>query len=141
APAPAGLVGGLDLATILIAGGRERSWLLIAVAACFVSPALNWVLIPLPDGRYGNGGVGAAVAALVTELFVMICAIRLLPRDAFAPASWRVAFQAAGTGAVAGGVILLGLALRAPWIPAAIAGGVTYVVLVLHLGLVPEDVL
>ena len=52
------------LATILIAVGRERRWLLLAVAACFVSPALNWVLIPLTHARYGNGGVGAAVATV-----------------------------------------------------------------------------
>ena len=129
------------LATILIAVGRERRWLLLAVAACFVSPALNWVLIPLTDARYGNGGVGAAVATLVTEIFIMISAIRLTPRDAFGPASWRVGLQATGAGVAAGAVILLGLALKAPWIPVGIAGGITYVALVLYLGLVPEDVL
>ena len=71
----------------------------------------------------------------------MISAIRLTPRDAFGPASWRVGLQATGAGVAAGAVILLGLALKAPWIPVGIAGGITYVALVLYLGLVPEDVL
>src|SRR5438094_522185 len=110
------------LATILIAVGRERRWLLIAVVACFVSPALNWVLIPLTDARYANGGIGAAVATLVTEVLIMTSAIRFTPRDAFGPASWQVGLQATGAGLATGSVILLGLALGAPWIPAAIAG-------------------
>jgi len=129
------------LATILIAVGRERSWLAIAVAACVVSPTLNWVLIPLTDLRYSNGGVGAAVATLVTEVFIMTCAIRVAPPDALGTGPWRVAFQATGAGMAAGGVILLGLALGGPWIPVGIAGGVTYLALVLRLGLVPADVL
>jgi hypothetical protein len=37
-------------------------------------------------------------------------------------------------------VIVLGLALDAPWVLAGIAGAVAYLVLILYFGLVPEDV-
>jgi O-antigen/teichoic acid export membrane protein len=129
------------LATILMAVGRERKWLAVSAGACVLNPVLNWVLIPLTDARYGNGGVGAAVATLVTEVFVLGCALRLVPRGTFDRRSAQVALRAGGAGAVSAGVLLAGLAVGLPWMAVGVVGGIVYLILAIRWGLLPVEVL
>jgi hypothetical protein len=74
------------------------------------------------------------------EMCIAACALRLVPRGAlgwaFAGVTLRLLMASAATAAV----IVLGLALDAPWVLAGIAGAVAYLVLILYFGLVPEDV-
>ena len=128
------------LARILMAIGRERAWLGIAVMGCVLNPALNWVAIGFTQARYGNGGIGAALATLVMEMCIATCALRLVPRGALGWAFAGVTLRLLMAGAATAAVIVLGLALDAPWVLAGIAGAVAYMVLILYFGLVPEDV-
>jgi O-antigen/teichoic acid export membrane protein len=129
------------LATILMAVGRERQWLAISAGACLLNPLLNWVLIRETHVRYANGGIGAALATLATEIFVLVYALRLVPPGTFGASSTRVALRAGAAGAVAGGVLLLGLATGIPWVPLAVAGLAVYGGLVIRLRLVPDEIL
>jgi O-antigen/teichoic acid export membrane protein len=129
------------LATILIAVGRERQWLAISVGACILNPVLNWVLITHTHRQYGNGGIGAALATLATEVFVLFYALHLLPRGTFSRASARVALRAAAAGGLSGAILCLGLLLGLPWIGVALAGLLVYTAIVLRLGLVPDEIL
>ncbi len=129
------------LATVLMAIGRERAWLRIAVVACALNPALNWIAIPLTQARYGNGGIGAAAATLTTEACVAVCALALTPRGALG-AAWAGRLLRLGAGAVAmAGVVAVSLGLGAPWILGGVLGGLAYLGVVVRLGLVPADVL
>jgi O-antigen/teichoic acid export membrane protein len=129
------------LATILIAVGRERQWLAISIGACLLNPVLSWALIAHTHRQYGNGGIGAALATLATELFVLFYALRLLPRGTLSRASARVAARAAAAGGVAAGLLCLGLLFALPWIVVALAGLAVYAAIVLRLGLVPDEIL
>lgn len=128
------------LAGILMAVGRERAWTGILAVAAVLNPALNWLLIPLTDGRLGNGGIGAAGATFATEMVVFWLAVRTVPAGAFGRDSARLAGQMLGVGVLLAGVLLGGRAFGVPWVPAVTAAGLGYLALVVRLGLVPPDV-
>ena len=46
-----------------------------------LATALDVVLVPLAQGRSGNGGLGCATATAVAEVLMFIAAIRLVPAD------------------------------------------------------------
>ena len=129
------------LATILTAVGRERQWLAISVGACLLNPLLNWVLIRETHLHYGNGGIGAALATLGTEIFVLIYALRLVPSGTFGATSTRVALRAATAGALTAAVLVMGLTLGVPWMASAAAGMLVYAGIVIRFRLVPDEVL
>jgi O-antigen/teichoic acid export membrane protein len=123
------------LGATLIAKGREKAWSLMAVAAAVFNPAMNAWMIPLTQQHYGNGGIGAAAATFLTEAFMMIGALLLMPGGIFSHHSlFTVVRVVAAT---------LGMALFLtlwPWtsIFAAIpAGAAVYIVLALLLKVVP----
>jgi O-antigen/teichoic acid export membrane protein len=68
------------LGTIIVASNRQgrANWLM--VAATVFNPALNAVLIPLTQHRFGNGGIGAAIALLATESLIAIAGMFMFGR-------------------------------------------------------------
>jgi O-antigen/teichoic acid export membrane protein len=129
------------LVGLLMAIGRERRWIAISVGACLASPALNWLLIPLADARWGNGGIGAAVATLITEACILAAVLGSLPAGTFGREQARVAGRAAALGAGLAALLLAGRAAGVPWLLTATMGGAGYLAAALWLGLVPRDVL
>jgi len=71
------------LGTILLASDMQSQMSKISFAAMFVNVILNFFLIPYTQQHGGNGGIGAALATLVTELYVMINMVVLMPRRHF----------------------------------------------------------
>ncbi len=71
------------LGTALIARGREKALAAMAVAAAAFNPLVNLVTIPMAMRLWGNGGVGAAVSTVLTELLMMGGALWLMPRGVF----------------------------------------------------------
>jgi O-antigen/teichoic acid export membrane protein len=69
---------------ILGAADKQRWWALAGLLAIFINITVNFFLIPYTQAVFGNGGIGAAIATLATELFVMGFAIALLPKSYFA---------------------------------------------------------
>ncbi len=68
---------------ILASTSKQKSWAFAGFLAIIVNIAINYFLIPYTQAAYGNGGIGAAIATLATELFVMGYAIALLPTSYF----------------------------------------------------------
>ena len=66
------------IGTALNARDRQRQWALTGVAAALLNPALNLLLIPYMQQRYGNGAIGAAAVTTATELFMMLVGLWLL---------------------------------------------------------------
>ncbi len=62
------------------AANRQKGWAVAGLIAIFINVSFNYFLIPYTQTTYANGGIGAAVATLATELFVMSSAFYLLPK-------------------------------------------------------------
>ncbi len=62
------------------AANRQRAWAIVGLAAIFVNISINYLLIPYTQSAFANGGIGASVATLATEVFVMGAALLLLPK-------------------------------------------------------------
>jgi O-antigen/teichoic acid export membrane protein len=125
----------------LMAVGRERIWLAIVVAACFLDPALDWVLIRAADAAYGNGGIGAALATMLTEIFLFACVLRALPAGALDATSLRLAGRVALVAALQAAALVGLRTAGIPWVAAAALAGCGYGLAVLWLRLLPPDVL
>jgi O-antigen/teichoic acid export membrane protein len=128
------------LVCALMAIGKERVWIGILAAACVLNPVLNWVLIPAADAQYANGGIGAALATLLAEVFVMACALRALPAGTFGIEAARVTASASALGLVLGAGLLAGRTLGVPWLIAGAMGGAGYLAAVIWLRILPPDV-
>ena len=63
------------------AANRQKAWAVIGLIAIFVNISFNYYLIPYTQQVYLNGGIGAAIATLATEIFVMVSAFYLLPKE------------------------------------------------------------
>jgi len=87
------------LGTVLIARGKEKAWAGMAVAAAVFNPLVNLWTIPLAARMWGNGGIGAAAATVLTELLMMFGALYLMPRGVFSRRNVAVGFKGCLIGA------------------------------------------
>ena len=127
------------LTCVLMAAGRERVWLAILGAACVLNPALNFVLIPAFDLSSANGAIGAAIATLITEVFILVCALRAMPSGILGLESARVALRAAALGIGFAAVLFAGRTVGIPWVVALAVGGAMYLAAAQGFGLLPAE--
>lgn len=66
---------------IMGAANKQKAWAMIGFFGIVLNVVANYFLIPYAQTFYGNGGVGAAAATFATELFIMISAVILLPKN------------------------------------------------------------
>jgi O-antigen/teichoic acid export membrane protein len=116
------------LGTALIALGLERKWLMVGLVACAVALASNFVGVPFAQTTWGNGGIGTAVAAILTECVMLVGALVIMPRGIVDRSMfWLVARMLIA----AVPFVLLSRYLMAAdvWLPLALTpGGVLFVV-------------
>ncbi|MBV9354212.1 MAG: flippase [Chloroflexi bacterium] len=130
---------GMVLGSVLMAVGRERRLVVVAVVATGVNVGLNALAIPLFERLTGNGGIGAAVVTVISELVMLIGAAVLLPKYVLDPRSlvdaFRIGVAGMATAIVAALVLPVGLAVSIP------AGAVAYLAAIKLLRVVKtEDV-
>jgi len=89
------------LGTLLLASDRQRSQSYLALAAIPVNIGLNLLMIPWYQEKTGNGAIGAAIATGVTEIFLMVAMIRLMPKGVMKGFRLSVVYK----GIAAGGVM------------------------------------
>ncbi len=63
----------------LNACGRQKAWSIAAVTAAVLNPLANLLAIPFTQSHYGNGAIGASAVTTLTEVFLMVVGLRLLP--------------------------------------------------------------
>ncbi len=63
------------LAVALIATDRQNPYIVAATIAALLNPLACLIVIPITDRVYGNGAIGAALATVGTELFIMFAAL------------------------------------------------------------------
>ena len=67
------------LGSTILATDKQRKWAFIGLIAIFINIGLNYFAIIYAENYWQNGGIGAAVTTLITELFIMFSALLLLP--------------------------------------------------------------
>jgi len=126
------------LVTALVALDRQRQWSVVALLAIPLSIGLNYLLIPLYQGQFGNGGIGSAMATNITELFIMVAALVLMPKGVLGGHSVGVALKGGAAGLCMAGTVWLLQGTPVPWMLSGIAGFAVYSGAIWILGL-PED--
>jgi O-antigen/teichoic acid export membrane protein len=114
---------------VLIAAKRTIVWTWVMGGATVLNPALNAVLIPVTQHRFGNGAIGAAVSLVATEWIICSVGIAIAGRGVLGREPLRriglVTVASAGLWCVS--FLLRGLGAA----PALTAGCVTLMVLVI----------
>lgn len=70
----------MPVGTALVAAGKQRVWTYIQLACVANSAILDPFLVSYFQTHYGNGGMGLAVAAGVSETLMITAGIVLMPR-------------------------------------------------------------
>lgn len=125
------------LGSVLIANDQQGRWAFAAVGAALLNPLMNLALIPWSQQAMGNGGWGAALATLLTEIFLMVVALRLLPAQTFDARSRMTAFKALAAGTAM--LVAVHLFGSAELLPIFLVASVTYVLAALVLQVIPKD--
>ncbi|MEI8242488.1 MAG: flippase [bacterium] len=86
------------LGTVLIARGKEKPWACMAIGAAFFNPLVNLWAIPLTTRLWGNGGIGASAATLLTEMLMMVGALWLMPKGIFTRRNLLVGLKGCALG-------------------------------------------
>lgn len=127
------------LISALVASDRHRQWSTAAFVAMLVNAVLNVLMIPYAQTALGNGGIGSAIATLMTELLVMCMALFLMPDGLLERADAGVSLK----GIVAGAFMALSIyAMDFAGVPLLLrlaAGGAVYAFALLALKAVPES--
>lgn len=110
----------------ILALDKQKEWALVALAAVFLNVGVNFFLIPHFQSLVGNGGIGAAIATDLTELFIMISGIILLPRGIFNKKLLPVIAKGCTSGIVMGIAIQGAKALGFPFAASAGCGLMAY---------------
>jgi len=128
------------LGTAMFASDRQRQWTITALCAMLLNPALNYFFIPFTQAHQGNGGIGAAIATLITELFVMIMALSFLPRAILSSAKSQFLWKGIGSGAFMALTALLLQHSGIPWLLSAAISVSAYILgLVMLKTIEPEE--
>ena len=112
---------------ILGAANRQKAWATVGFLAIFVNIGINFLLIPYTQTTYANGGIGAAIATLATEIFVMGCAFYLIPSDYLKSFKSSYLFKPAAASLLMITAVLLMLKINLHWMPSFFLAGFIYV--------------
>lgn len=126
------------LGTIGVAANRQAVWNWLMVGATVFNPTANAILIPLTQHQFGNGGIGAAIAMVLTEGLVATTAMVIFGRRILGASTVRrVARMAVACGG--SGLVVHLLRSTGP-VPSLLAGACALVALVLLLrAITPEE--
>jgi O-antigen/teichoic acid export membrane protein len=122
------------LGCVLTARDRQRAWALTGVSAAIINPSLNLLLIPYFGNVADNGAIGAAIATLSTEVFMMVVGIWLLPDRLIDRSTLFVLGKCLlASGLMAAAVVALA---GVPFPIAVLAGGLVYTGAAVAFGLI-----
>ena len=115
------------LGTTLLATDKQRQLSISAFLAIFVNVGLNFWLIPATQAHFGNGGIGAGIATVVTEFFILLTMLAMMPRHILRGSTIGVQMKAIAAGAAMGLVAWGMLAAGIHWIASGIVSCGVYV--------------
>lgn len=116
------------LVQVVMASDKQRQWSIVTLIAIPVNMILNYFAIPYAQTRFGNGGIGAAITTCVTESFIMVNAIALIPKDIFQVSRIGVLLKGICAGILMAGSVWLMRQGEVGWIAAATVSMAVYVI-------------
>ena len=105
------------LGTALMAAGKQRRWAWAQSSCVLVSLVADPLLVPLFQRRYGNGGLGVAVATVISEVMMATAALVLSPRGLLGSSLVRTLLRTLVAG---GAMCAAALATHGIWWPFSI---------------------
>ncbi len=114
------------LCAVLLASDKQRQISINAFAAIFLNIGLNYVMIPYAQVNLGNGGVGSAIATLLTEFFIMVAMLFAMPKDISSHVNVSVYLKGVAAGFTMIGSIMLMRAISAHWMAQVILSPFVY---------------
>jgi O-antigen/teichoic acid export membrane protein len=125
------------LGTVIMAIGRERTWVKVGLAATLLNIGANLVAIPYFAGVAQNGPIGSSLVTVLTELWMFAAAVAIIPKQLLDSRilwiSLRVVIASVAAAVVATALMSTALLL------AAVGGAITYIALAIVLRVVSAD--
>ncbi len=111
----------MPLGTAILAAGKQRAWAFVQFGCVIVSVVVDPLLIPVLQARYGNGGLGVCVAAVISEVLMVGAGMLLVPSGVLDRSVALSLLRAALAGVAMAGVARL-LGGITPYVAAPLAG-------------------
>lgn len=111
---------------IMGAANRQKGWAIVGFLAIFINVGINFYLIPFTQTIFANGGIGAAVATFITELFIMLSAVWLLPKSYFQNFEVAYVYKPLTAGLVMAAFIWFMFSTGIYWMILLACGGLLY---------------
>lgn len=127
---------GIDMVigTVLNTLDRQLKWAATGVAAAILNPLANLWAIPFGQEHLGNGAIAAAAMTTLTEVFMMVVGLCLLPRGVFDVTTVKDALKVAAAAAPL--VVVVWASRSQPLAVPVLLGGGVYVATCLVSGVV-----
>lgn len=104
------------LGITLLASDKQRQLSFVSLGALFINVGLNYMFIPIAQYMVGNGGIGSALATLITEFFVMFSMLMLLPKIIIEQSGITIQLKTLAAGLIMAGFLVLFHILGIHWI-------------------------
>jgi hypothetical protein len=104
---------------------------MVVFAAIFVNVGSNYFLVRYFQDQFGNGGMGFPMATDLTEVFVILCAVWLLPKAIFTRKLSTITFKTLAVGMAVSSAIGVTALVYIPSVIQVAVGVVVYAVLLL----------
>lgn len=127
------------MGSAILATNKQRSWAFVGLIAVLLNIGLNFLLIPYSQQMMGNGGIGAAITTLITEVFIMVCAIIMLPTGHFKNFKLSIPIKCIFAGLVMCVVIWTLHTAGLYWVLQAIIGSIIYFLLIISLQVISRE--
>lgn len=127
------------LGSAILASGNQKRWAAVGFAAILLNVALNFWMIPYADLHWGNGGLGAALSTLGTELFILSAALYMLPSRMFRGFPRLFLLKGVAAMGLMAGLILLAEYMGLGWPVQVLLALPAYAALVLGSGMIQAE--
>jgi O-antigen/teichoic acid export membrane protein len=108
------------LGSTLIASNKQRQQSILALIAIPLNVGLNLLLIPYFQLSAENGGIGAGIATVITEFFIMIAGLWLMPKGILKGFRFHVVLKGIIAGVILAILLWVFTMLSIPWLILAI---------------------
>ncbi len=126
------------IGSFLIATDRQNPWTRVIIIATLISIPLDLILIPWCERIFSNGAIGGALAFVVTEAFMLIAGIRLLPKGTLTQVNLSYALRTLLAGAI---MVVSIWWIRDMFLPIPIlVGTAVYLICIISMKLITPEV-
>ncbi len=99
------------IGTAIVACDKQNALAVLSFCAIFINIGLNYFMIPMAHAKTGNGGIGAAIATIITEFFMLVAGVFILPRKIFDSGEPLIIYKS-----LASGLLLIASLLGLAWL-------------------------